>query len=106
MKKPFVSKDIVTQRLYRRHSKKKIIQTKSRDSIITKASVGYVFKVYNGRGYKRVLATPARIGHHLGEFVFTKKMGSSIHLSEHNRKRKQKAEDIRLGLRKKKKGAK
>lgn len=43
---------------------------------------------YNGKTFRQILITPEMIGHHLGEFSFTKKLGSSIHNSKHNAKKK------------------
>lgn len=103
MKTPFISQDIAFKSTSRRFREVGLIQTKSKDSIITPQLVGLTFLVYNGKKYKVVVANATRIGHKLGEFVLTKKRGSQIHISEHNRRRAKKASDIRLGLRKKKK---
>ncbi|RYX79988.1 ribosomal protein S19 family protein [bacterium] len=65
-------------------------KTKKRSQIITAELVGKNIKVYNGKLYIPVLITAEMIGHKLGEFSLTKKIGSSIHLSEKNKKKKEK----------------
>jgi len=67
-----------------------IIQTTSRSSVITNNFVGKIIAVHNGKESKRVLIKPEMIGYKLGCFVFTKKLGASIHNSDRNRKKKEK----------------
>jgi ribosomal protein S19 len=64
-----------------------VIQTTSRSSTITSGFVGKVLAVHSGNKSKQVLITSDMIGHKLGSFSFTKKLGKSIHNSEHNRKK-------------------
>jgi ribosomal protein S19 len=70
------------------------IQTRNRNTMITKAMIGSFFKVYNGKYFiKLTLANPEMVGHKLGEFVYTKRMGSFLHkksAAERLRKKKQK----------------
>jgi len=66
---------------------KPVIQTNSRSSTIINPFVGKVMAVYTGRQSKRVYVTSDMIGYKLGCFAFTKKLGISIHNSEHNRKK-------------------
>ena len=70
----------------------KVLQkkTKKRDHTITPELVGEIIKVYNGKVYITVVITEKMIGHKLGEFAITKKIGSSIHLSEKNKKKGEK----------------
>lgn len=52
-----------------------VIQTKSRASTILQSFVGLVFEVYNGRVYNNVYVEEKMVGHKLGEFSFTRKLG-------------------------------
>ena len=72
-KAPFIDyelfKDIVK-------SKGRIItRTKSRSSTILQSFVGLVIEVYNGKKYNNVYIEESMIGHKLGEFSFTRKLG-------------------------------
>jgi len=64
--------------------------TKSRSSTIVGNFVGHLISVYNGKAYKRLLVKETMIGHKLGAFIFTKKLGKSIHNSDRNAKKKEK----------------
>lgn len=64
--------------------------TKSRSSTIVYNFVNRIISVYNGKTFKRIKIKENMIGHKLGEFVLTKNLGSSIHNSEKNRKKKEK----------------
>lgn len=65
-------------------------KTKRRGQVINIEMVGKLFKVYNGKNYIPIQITGEMVGHKLGEFSLTKKIGSSIHLSEKNKKKKEK----------------
>ena len=52
-----------------------IISTKSRASTILQSFVGLVIKVYNGHLYNNVYIDEKMVGHKLGEFSFTRKLG-------------------------------
>lgn len=52
-----------------------IVWTKSRASTILQSFVGLVFKVYNGHVYSNVYIDEKMVGHKLGEFSFTRKLG-------------------------------
>lgn len=52
-----------------------IISTKSRASTILQSFVGLVIKVYNGHVYNNVYIDEKMVGHKLGEFSFTRKLG-------------------------------
>jgi small subunit ribosomal protein S19 len=66
------------------------ILTQSRTSHIPSNFIGKTIAVYNGKKHKPLKITHKMIGQKLGQFVLTKKIGSSIHNSERNRKRKEK----------------
>lgn len=69
---------------------KRKIRTKSRSSMITEKMVGIVMSIYNGKRYIPVMVVPKMIGHKLGEFSYTKRLGKSIHSSVRNKKKKNK----------------
>lgn len=69
---------------------KKKVRTKIRNSIITEKMVGTIISLYNGRRYQPIALVPKMLGHRLGEFVYTKMLGKSIHSSVKNKKKKKK----------------
>jgi len=56
----------------RKSSKKEIIKTWSRRSMITPDFVGLTFAVHNGRKFINALVTEDMVGHCLGEFSPTR----------------------------------
>lgn len=74
-KAPFVNYDLFKKIL----KKKKYIKTKSRSTIILTSFIGLNIFVYNGCRYKKLHITEKMVGHKLGEFVFTRKVGK-IHI--------------------------
>jgi small subunit ribosomal protein S19 len=52
-----------------------VIRTKSRSSTILQSFIGLVIEVYTGRSYNKVYIEEKMVGHKLGEFSFTRKMG-------------------------------
>jgi len=64
-----------------------IVHTTSRSSTIVESFIGKTIAVHNGKVSERLLITPEMFGYKLGCFIFTKKLGKSIHNSEHNRKK-------------------
>lgn len=66
--------------------------TRKRDMLINKALLlkRPTLLVYNGKSYAKVTLTTKMMGHKVGEFSLTKKLGSKIHDSTRNRKRKNK----------------
>ncbi len=66
------------------------LRTKQRSITITANTANKIIKVHNGYGFKRVILKDTMIGFKFGEFVFTKKLGRSIHDSKRNAKRKAK----------------
>jgi small subunit ribosomal protein S19 len=100
MKVPFVDHKLYTDALEiepipdndttKIKSKKDVILTKSRSSTVIANFVNHIFSVYNGKVYIRVKIKSTMFGSKLGAFVFTKKLGSSIHNSERNAKKRAK----------------
>ncbi len=52
-----------------------VIRTKSRSSTILQSFIGLVIAVYTGRMYNNVYIDEKMVGHKLGEFSFTRKLG-------------------------------
>jgi small subunit ribosomal protein S19 len=69
---------------------KKKVRTKNRSSVITEKMIGTIVSLYNGKRYVPVAIVKNMLGHKLGEFVFTKLLGKSIHSSVKNKKKKKK----------------
>jgi small subunit ribosomal protein S19 len=67
--------------------KQNIIKTKSRSSIILQSFIGRTIYVYTGRNYKKIVITEEMIGHKLGEFAFTRKLGN-IHSNKFNKRKR------------------
>lgn len=82
MKLPFLDQKLSLLAL-----NKKKIRTKSRDSVINENMVGTIMSIYNGKRYYPVAIVKKMIGHKLGEFVYTKMLGKSIHSSARNKKK-------------------
>lgn len=72
-KAPFVDYQLLDDILS--NSVRGVIRTKSRSSTILQSFVGLVFEVYNGRVYNNVYVEEKMVGHKLGEFSFTRKLG-------------------------------
>jgi len=66
--------------------------TRKREIIITKELLlkRQPYYVYKGKSYDTITFTEKMIGHKLGEFSLTKKLGPKIHDSPRNRKRREK----------------
>lgn len=62
-----------------------VIKTKARSSIILSSFVGLIFEVYTGKVYTKLHIKEKMVGHKLGEFVFTRKIGK-IHEKKTNKK--------------------
>ena len=82
MKIPFIDQKLSISSL-----RKKKIRTKNRDSVINENMVGTIMSIYNGKRYYPIAIVKKMIGHKLGEFVFTKMLGKSIHSSARNKKK-------------------
>jgi small subunit ribosomal protein S19 len=63
-----------------------IIRTKSRSSTILQSFIGLIFEVYTGKSYTKIYIDEKMVGHKLGEFSFTRKLGK-IHEKKKNRKK-------------------
>jgi len=81
-KPPFVPNDIY-RKVYKKSPeslKNSIISTRSRNATITDIMIGFTYNIYNGKNYETVeIKDPLMVGHKLGEFCFTKRMGSYLH---------------------------
>ena len=81
-KPPFVPNDIF-RKVYNKSAesiKDSIISTRSRNATITEIMIGFTYNIYNGKTYETIeIKDPGMIGHKLGEFCFTKRMGSFLH---------------------------
>ena len=56
-------------------NKKEVIKTYSRRSTIFPSFVGHTFAVHNGKDFIPVYVTEEMVGHKLGEFALTRKLG-------------------------------
>lgn len=100
MKIPFIDQTLATKilelpplqeiKIHSTEAYDAIVKTKSRASTIVENFIGRTIAVHNGKTSQHLVITEEMVGHKLGEFVFTKKIGKSIHNSEHNRKKKEK----------------
>ena len=70
--------------------KENVILTKARSCTIPYNFVGHIIGIHNGTKFKRTHITKNMVGYKLGQFVFTKKLGSSIHNSDRNKKKVEK----------------
>jgi len=66
--------------------------TRKRDMIISKELLAkkQTLQVYKGKSFKLILFMRKMIGHKLGEYALTKKIGANIHDSVRNNKKKKK----------------
>lgn len=55
-----------------------VIKTYSRNSTILPQCVGMTFLVHNGKTFLKVYISDDMIGHKLGEFVLTRKLGNQV----------------------------
>ena len=85
MKFPYINQKLSFSAL-----NKKKIRTKNRNSVINETMVGTIMSIYNGKRYYPIAIVKKMIGHKLGEFVFTKMLGKSIHSSARNKKKQDK----------------
>ena len=78
-KPAFVPNDIY-RKVYKKSQeslKDSIISTRSRNATITDIMIGFTYNIYNGKNYETVdIKDPAMVGHTLGEFFFTNRLGS------------------------------
>ncbi len=72
-KGPYIAKSLLKKVLAASESsKREVIKTWSRASVIIPDMVGMTFAVYNGKKFVPVLVTDQMIGHKLGEFALTR----------------------------------
>jgi len=66
--------------------------TKNRDAVITKTLWlnRRIIHVHKGKSYTKVNMVHQMIGHKLGEFSLTKKLGAKIHIQKKKKKQKNK----------------
>lgn len=69
----YVQKKLLLEFLKVKKENKNIIYTYSRKSTIIPLFVGYVFNIYNGKSFVRLLITKDMVGFKLGEFSSTRK---------------------------------
>ena len=72
-KGPYVDEKLAKKVLAANGNNKKVIKTWARESQIAPEFVGFTFAVYNGKEHSPVFVTEAMVGHHLGEFAYTRK---------------------------------
>ena len=72
-KAPYVDRMLLNDII--KNTNRSIIRTKSRSSIILQSFIGLIFEVYTGRSYSKVYIEEKMVGHKLGEFSFTRKVG-------------------------------
>lgn len=72
-KNGYVQKKLFDDFIKVRADSKTVIYTKSRQSIILPLFIDYIFKVYNGKFFVRLLITKEMVGYKLGEFCPTRK---------------------------------
>jgi len=72
-KVPFVDYKLLKNII--RKKKRFVIRTKSRSSIILQSFIGLVVQVYTGRKYINVYINEKMVGHKLGEFSYTRRVG-------------------------------
>jgi small subunit ribosomal protein S19 len=72
-KNGYVQKKLFDDFIKARAHSKTVIYTKSRQSVILPLFINYIFKVYNGKFFVRLLITKEMVGYKLGEFCPTRK---------------------------------
>lgn len=92
-KPDFISKDVF-RKISNKTTESLSIKTRSRSTVITSEMMGMEYVVHNGKIFIRFnVSHPSMIGHRLGEFSYTKRMGNYLHKKAHTervRKKKQK----------------
>ncbi|MCX5923652.1 MAG: 30S ribosomal protein S19 [Candidatus Dependentiae bacterium] len=72
-KGPFVDPSVMKKvEKVKESSRREVIKTWSRRSMILPEFVGLVFAVHNGKKFIEVLVSENMVGHHLGEFAPTR----------------------------------
>lgn len=91
-KSPFLNLNL----LKKLKNNKKEIFTHARNSVILKDFVGLTFHIYQGCKYNKILITNNMVGHKLGEFSFTRKVGNIHKVINKKNKKKNKIWDMLL----------
>ncbi|MBP9765053.1 30S ribosomal protein S19 [Candidatus Babeliales bacterium] len=72
-KGPFVDPSILKKiEKVKGSSRREVVKTWSRSSMILPEFVGLIFAVHNGKKFVEVFITENMVGHHLGEFAPTR----------------------------------
>jgi ribosomal protein S19 len=71
----------------------RVLRVFSRSSTILDQFVGLRFEVYNGKTFKTLKISKEMVGYKFGEFVFTKKLGSSIHKKKITKRQQKKSKN-------------
>ncbi len=74
-KPPYVHYAIIKKILKKKRKYRTIIKTQSRSSTILQSFIGLIFQIYTGRLYIKIYIAEKMVGHKLGEFCFTRKVG-------------------------------
>ena len=75
-KGPFIDKHLMKKvQELNENNKKEVVKTWSRRSTIFPEFVGHTFAVHNGKDFIPVYVTEDMVGHKLGEFALTRKLG-------------------------------
>jgi len=96
-KPDYISKDIIKKISKKNKNNFEIltIKTRNRNTIINSNFIGMEFEVYNGKHFQKLfISSPEMIGHRLGEFIFTKRMGSFLHKQAHAERVKKKKQKL------------
>ncbi len=72
-KGPYIDERLLKKIAGKKASETGVINTWSRDAVISPEMVGFTFGVHNGRAHIEVMATEEMVGHRLGEFSPTTK---------------------------------
>lgn len=72
-KGPFIDEKLLKKVAKLKLGSDEIINTWSRDSVISPEMVGFNFGVHNGKDFVKVFITEEMVGHRLGEFSPTRK---------------------------------
>ena len=86
-KAPFVNVKLIDAIL--KNKDRQIIRTNSRSSTILKSFIGLIFEIHTGKQYTKVYIDEKMVGHKLGEFSFTRKVGR-FHEKKMNKKKSNK----------------
>jgi small subunit ribosomal protein S19 len=75
-KGPFIDESLLKKvKAVSKSEKKEVIKTWSRRSTIYPEFIGHTFAVHNGKEFIPVYVTEDMVGHKLGEFALTRKIG-------------------------------